>query len=443
MKLNVPDVNVPRVVIVGGGFAGINLAQALKKQAVQVVLIDRHNYHTFTMLLYQVATGGLEPDSIAFPLRKMFKRQRNLIYRMADVLQVNADKHLLYTSIGEVHYDYLVIATGSQTNFFGMKGLEANAFGMKSIPESLDLRSAVLQNFEKALLTSDLQEREALMNFVIAGGGPTGVETAGALAELKKHILPVDYPELDLRRMQIHLIEAGDKLLNGMRNESSANALESLERMGVNVWLNARVESYDGLTVKLAGGKTLLARMLVWSAGVKGAPIRGLEESLGPGNRFMVDQFNRVKDRQDVFAIGDVALMTADPGYPKGHPMMAAPGIQQARLLARNLLALIKGKNLSPFRYTDKGQMATIGRNKAVAEIKGWRFKGFAAWFLWMGYHLYALAGFRNRLVTFINWFWNYVTYDRGNRLIIRPFKRKQFKKVKPETRPGEKVSMN
>jgi NADH:ubiquinone reductase (H+-translocating) len=445
MKINVPEVNLPRIVVIGGGFAGINLVQAFRKQAVQVVLIDKQNYHTFTMLLYQVATGGLEPDSIAFPLRKLFKRQQNLIYRMADVLQVNADKHVIYTSIGEISYDYLVVATGSRTNFFGMKEVEEHAFGMKTIPESLDMRSAVLQNFEKALLTTDLEEREALMNFVVVGGGPTGVETAGALAELKKHILPVDYPELDLRRMQIHLIEAGDKLLNGMRPESSENAFQSLSQMGVNIWLNTKVENYDGLVVKIAGDKNLHARMMVWSAGVKGAPLRGLESAIGPGNRIQVDAFSRVKEMQDVFAIGDVALMSGDPGYPQGHPMMAAPGIMQGRLLAKNIIAMGKGRALQPFRYKDKGQMATIGRNKAVAEIGGWRFKGFFAWFLWMGYHLYALAGFRNRLVTFTNWFWSYITYDKGNRLIIRPFKPRQFRSPRPPASDAknQKVSMN
>jgi NADH dehydrogenase len=422
MKVNIPDLNVPRIVIIGGGFGGINLAMALKHAPVQVVMFDKHNYHTFQPLLYQVATGGLEPDSIAFPLRKMFKRQQNFYFRMAEVKQVDPKAHTISTSIGEISYDYLVLATGSKTNFFGQKDVEQLSHGMKNIPEALDLRSLILQNFEKAVLTADLDERNALMNFVVVGAGPTGVETAGALAELKRHILPKDYPELDLRRMQIHLVEAGDRLLASMRSASSDNAQKALEEMGVNIWLKTKVTGFDGQHVNFEGGKQLEATTLIWSAGVMGNVPEGLSEAIGRGNRIEVDQFNRVKGLHKVFAIGDVALMRTEE-FPAGHPGVAQVAIQQGKLVARNIMSLIYQRELQAFKYWDKGSMATIGRNKAVAEVKRMNMKGLLAWLMWMAVHLFFLAGFRNRLVVFINWFWSYMTYDKGTRLIIRPFK--------------------
>lgn len=424
MKVNVPELNLPRVVIIGGGFAGINLAQSLRHAPVQVVMFDKHNYHTFQPLLYQVATGGLEPDSIAFPLRKMFKRQQNFTFRMAEVSGVDAEGKRVFTSIGEIRYDYLVVATGSRTNFFGLQGLQEMSHGMKNIPEALDLRSVILQNFEQAVLTANLDERNALMNFVVVGAGPTGVETSGALAELKQHILPKDYPELDLRRMQIHLVEAGDRVLPGMSVESSENAKKALEKMGVHLWLDAKVETYDGEQVHLAGGRLLDARTVIWSAGVVGNAVNGLEDAVGRGGRIEVDQYNRVKGQAYVFAIGDVALMRTED-YPAGHPGVAQVAMQQGQNLARNIKSLIFQREMRPFRYKDKGTMATIGRNKAVGDIQRLKLKGSPAWVLWLGIHLFSLAGFRNKLVVFINWFWSYVTYDKGTRLIIRPYKRK------------------
>lgn len=424
MKVNVPENNQPRVVIIGGGFGGITLAAALKRAPVQVVMFDKHNYHTFQPLLYQVATGGLEPDSIAFPIRKLFKRHRNFYFRMAEVERVDAAAHTVHTSIGDIRYDYLVIATGSRTNFFGMEGLEQRAHSMKNIPEALDLRSLILQNFESAVLTSDLEERNALMNFVVVGAGPTGVETAGALAELKKHILPKDYPELDLRRMQIHLIEAGENVLPGMSDESSGNAMKALERLGVNVWLETRVQEYDGETVFTNVDKALPARTVIWSAGVIGNTLPGLESALASGSRLQVNGINAVAGMDDVFAIGDVALMKTE-AYPFGHPMVAPVAIQHAETLAANLKRSLKGKEWKPFSYRDKGSMATIGRNKAVVDKGKMRFRGRLAWMMWMAVHLFSLAGFRNRLVVFTNWFWSYLTYDKGTRLIIRPYKRK------------------
>lgn len=431
MKVNVPELNLPRVIIIGGGFGGINLAESLKNAPVQVVMFDKHNYHTFQPLLYQVATGGLEPDSIAFPLRKMFKRRPNFFFRMAEVLKVNPENKTVETSIGEINYDFLVVATGSKTNFFGNEGVARNARGMKNIPEALDLRSQILQNFERAVLTTDIDERVALMNFVVVGAGPTGVETAGALAELKRHILPKDYPELDLRQMQIHLIEAGEKLLPGMSEVSSENARKALTKMGVHLWLNTRVEDYNGAEVKTNGPTSLLARTVIWSAGVVGNTIAGLEENLGRGRRMEVDQFNRLRGIPGVYAIGDIASMSTE-AFPEGHPGVAQVAIQQGKNLAKNIKNTLFGKSLVPFKYFDKGSMATIGRNRAVAETGKFRFKGLLAWLMWMVVHLLYLAGFRNKLVVFINWFWSYLTYDKGNRLIIRPFKRGKIQAAIP-----------
>jgi len=437
MKVNVPDLNQPRVVIIGGGFGGITLAKALKNTAVQVVMFDKNNYHTFQPLLYQVATGGLEPDSIAFPIRKMFKNQSNFFFRMAEVRSVNAEKKMISTSVGEIRYDFLVVATGSRTNFFGIDAMEKMGKGMKNIPEALDLRHIILNNFEKAVLTTDLKERSALMNFVVVGAGPTGVETAGALAELKTHILPKDFPELDLRQMQIHLVEASDQVLPGMSAESTKNAKKALTKLGVNIWLNTRVQDYNGLNVSMSMPGEIQTRTLIWSAGVIGNMLPGLEGAAGHGGRIKVDQFNRVRKHDREFAIGDVALMSTE-AYPDGHPMVAQPAIQQGELLARNIKNIIFGRSMQPFKYRDKGSMATIGRNKAVVDMKKTRMKGVIAWLTWMVVHLFYLAGFRNKLVVFINWFWSYMTYDKGTRLIMR----KVVDKTTEELREAEKEAL-
>ena len=426
MKVDVPDINIPRVVLVGGGFGGISVIKKLKDQEVQVVLIDKNNYHTFQPLLYQVATAGLEPDSIAYPLRKIFKRFNNFYFRMAEATEIVSAESLLKTSIGEIHYDYLVIATGSKTNYFGLENVEEMGMPMKSITEALDLRSLILQSFEESLLTSDLKKRESLMNFVVVGGGPTGVETAGALGELKKHILPKDYPELDIRRMQIHLIEAAPRLLPAMTEISSKKAEEFLKELSVNVWLETQVIDYDGVYVNTNNtDKTITASTLIWSAGVVGAGINGIEaNSVTNDKRLVVDDFNKVKGYDNIFAIGDLANMESDE-YPYGHPMLAPVAMQQGNLLARNILNLIKQKNLIKFKYNDQGSMATIGRNRAVVELPSIKFQGFFAWYVWMFVHLLSLVGFRNKSVVLINWIWNYFKYDKGIRLIIRPFERK------------------
>ncbi|WP_203258253.1 NAD(P)/FAD-dependent oxidoreductase [Hyunsoonleella ulvae] len=422
--MNIPRTSFPRVVIIGGGFAGVALAKKLSKQEVQVVLLDKHNYHTFQPLLYQVSTGGLEPDSIAYPIRKILKDFPNFFFRLAAVEEINTKDNKVKTNIGDLKFDYLVVASGSKTNFFGNSEIEKHSMAMKTIPQSLNLRSLILENFEDALLTSDLNERNALMNFVIVGGGPTGVELAGALAEIKKGILPKDYPDLDTRLAQIHIIQAGDCILKGMSAKASQKAEDFLEKLGVNIWKNVRVTGYDGKTVSTDTDLTFETATVVWAAGVKGATIKGLdaEDYVTRGNRITVNEYNQVQGFNHIFAIGDIACMTSDE-HPYGLPMMAQPAIQQGEQLGDNLLKLIENKPLKPFTYKDKGAMATIGRNKAVVDLKNWKFQGVFAWYVWMFVHLFFLIGFRNRMVVFVNWVYNYVRFDREARLIIRPFK--------------------
>ena len=424
--MNIPKSSFPRVVIIGGGFAGIALAKKLSKKELQVVLLDKHNYHNFQPLLYQVSTGGLEPDSIAYPIRKILKDFPNFYFRLADVSEVNTEKNKVISNIGELKFDYLVIASGSKTNFFGNESIEANSMEMKTIPQSLNLRSLILENFEDALLTSNLHERNALMNFVIVGAGPTGVELAGALAEIKKGILPKDYPDLDTRTVQINLVQSGDRILKEMSEKASKKAEDFLEKLGVQIWKNVRVTGYDGNVVTTNSDLTFESETVIWAAGVKGAAIKGIdaETLITRSNRIEVNQFNQVKGYNNIFAIGDVAQMTTDK-TPHGHPMMAQPAIQQGKQLGENLLRLIENKPLKPFKYKDKGSMATVGRNKAVVDLPKFKFQGVFAWFVWMFVHLFFLIGFRNRVVVFINWVYNYVRFDREARLIIRPYKKK------------------
>ena len=425
LNMNIPRTSYPRIVIIGGGFAGIALAKKLAKQEVQVVLLDKNNYHNFQPLLYQVSTGGLEPDSIAYPIRKILKDFPNFYFRLANVEEIDTHKNKVITNIGKLKFDYLVVASGSKTNYFGNEQIERHSMAMKTIPQSLNLRSLILENFEEALLTSDLNERNALMNFVIVGGGPTGVELAGALAEIKKGILPKDYPDLDTRMAQINIIQAGDKILDGMSPQASAKAEDFLENLGVNIWKNVRVTNYDGKLVTTNTDLTFETATLVWAAGVMGATIKGLDgaEIITRGNRILVNEFNQVKGFENIFAVGDIAQMVTQD-FPQGLPMMAQPAIQEGVQLGDNLLRLIADKPMKSFTYKDKGSMATIGRNKAVVDLKNIRFQGVFAWFVWMFVHLFFLIGFRNRMVVFINWVYNYVRFDREARLIIRPFKK-------------------
>jgi NADH dehydrogenase len=423
MKINIPEVKQPRVVIIGCGFGGLELAKRLAHVPVQVVLIDRNNYHTFQPLLYQVSTSGLEADSIAYPIRKIFKAQKNFHYRWGEVRKIYPKEKYIETNIGNCNYDYLVIATGTTTNFFNIEGLEEKSMPMKSVVEALNLRSLILQNFEKALLVTDTNERDALMNFVIVGGGPTGVELAGAICELKKHVLPNDYPELDFRRMRIILIESGDALLASMCETNRRKAISYLQELGAEVWLSTKVTKYDGLNVTLASGKPLQTCNLMWAAGVKGIVMEGLDPAIiTSAKRFLTDEVNRIKGYKDIFAIGDVACMVNDK-FPKGHPQVAPVAIQQGHLLADNLVGIINKGPTTPFEYNDKGSMATVGRNRALVQIGKINFGGFFGWATWLLVHLMSIVGFRNRVVTLFNWIWNYVSYDRNIRLIIRPYK--------------------
>lgn len=422
--LNIPEVNIKRVVIIGGGFAGLNIAKNLSGQDFQIVMIDKHNYHTFQPLLYQVATAGLEPDSIAHAIRQIFSKKENFYFRIADVKKIDPNEKIIFTPIGNIFYDYLIIATGSETNYYGNENIMKYSMPMKTIPEALDLRSLILQNLEAALLTNDLDERQRLMNFVIVGGGPTGVELAGAFGELKKHVLPNDYPDLDIRRMNVHLIQAADKLLPTMSQNASDKAAKYLKDLDVQVWFDTLVKDYDGKIVT-TNDRSFETTTMIWTAGVKGSLIPGIEgEDVIVGGRYSVDKFNKIKKYDDIYAVGDVAVMMT-PENPKGDPMVAQVAIQQGKLLAKNLTRQLKNKPLKPFKYNDKGSMATIGRDKAVVDLPNWKFSGWFAWIVWMFVHLVSLIGFRNKVIALMNWVVQYFTYNKSVRLIIRPYKRK------------------
>jgi len=424
--MNIPRSSFPRIVIIGGGFAGISLAKKLRNKKVQVVLLDKHNYHNFQPLMYQVATGGLEPDSIAYPIRKIVQEYKDFYFRLAEVREIDAENNTIYADIGELKFDYLVIATGSKTNYFGNKEIERNSMAMKTIPQSLNIRSLILENFEQALLTNDIDERHSLMNFVLVGGGPTGVELAGALAEMKKAILPKDYPDLDVRKMEINLIQSGDRILNTMSENASEKAEKFLLDLGVSVWKNVRVTGYDGKTVTTNSDLSFDSATVIWTAGVQGALPHGLKADSFIKNvdRIKVNQYNQIEGYDNLFAIGDIAVMTSEE-YPQGHPMMAQPAMQQGRLLAENVIRLLDKKELKPFVYKDKGSMATIGRNKAVVDLPKFKFSGVFAWFVWMFVHLFSLIGFKNKAVVFLNWVYNYIRFDREARLIMRPYKKR------------------
>lgn len=417
--------NIPKIVIVGAGFGGIELAKAFRNKPVDVLLIDENNYHNFQPLMYQVATGGLEPGSIAYPVRRIFRKYNNVAFRMAEVQEVDTLHSQLLTSIGNIAFDFLVIATGSQNNFFNFEPVKDKLLTLKSIPDALDIRSFILQNLEKVLTDREDESFEEIINVAIVGGGPAGLELAGALAEMKKYVLPKDFPELDLSKMNINLYEAGPELLETMSEEASLKSLKYIQEMGVNVFLNTKVSDYDGETVTLGDGTTFLTDTVIWSAGVKGSPLKGLPNSaMVGGNRISIDVYHQVQDTQNIFAVGDVASHITK-NEPKGLPMLASVAQQQGRHLAKNLLRSISKKPMKPFKYNDKGTMATIGRNKAVVDLPHFKFQGAFAWFVWMFFHIFSLVGFRNKMVTFFDWFANYVSYDRPLGLIIRPFKRK------------------
>lgn len=421
MPLNIPQTNQKKVIIIGAGFGGLQLAQKLAgDDDFQVILIDKNNYHQFQPLFYQVATAGLEPSAIAFPLRLAFHNDANVHVRVAQVTKIVAEQNIIVTDLGEVSYDYLVLAIGADTNFFGNKNIEERALPMKSVGEALGLRNRLLESFEKALVSDNQDDRVGLMNVVVVGGGPTGVEVSGTLAEMRRHVLPKDYPELDFDLMQINIIESGGELLGPMSENAQRKSKDYLEKLGVNVRLNCRVTDFDGKYVYLNDGTTIRTNNLVWAAGVKANGVDGINPAvLARGGRMKVNRFNQVEGYENIFAVGDVAFMIEEK-YPMGHPQVAQPAIQQGKLLAKNLKSLLRGNPLKEFVYKDLGSMATVGRNLAVVDLPFWHFQGFFAWLTWMFVHLIAIVGVKNRVLIFVNWLWNYVTYDQSLRLIIR-----------------------
>ena len=424
-EICLPDSKFPRVVIIGGGFAGLVLVEKLKNKEVQVVLFDKNNFHQFQPLLYQVATSALEPDSIVFPFRKQFNGYKNVVFRLAEVEEIQPASNIIITNKGRVYYDYLVLATGTTTNFFGMNTVAENSLGMKDIRDSLNIRHMMLQNLEQAAITCDDNERDALTNFVIVGGGPAGVEMAGALAEFRKYILPKDYPEYPSSIMHIYLIEAIDELLSTMSDKASSKTLKYLENLNVKVLLNESVKDYDGSKVITNCDKTILTKNLIWTAGVKGQFPKGIDEKhVVNGNRIKTGSYLMVEGYENIFAIGDIAAIITNE-WPKGHPQVAQTAIQQGKWLGNSLLKIIKNEAPEPFEYKDKGSLATVGKRKAVADVGKFKFAGYFAWLLWSIVHLLSISGFRNRLMVGFNWAISYFTYEKSNRLIIRNFKPK------------------
>jgi len=422
LSLNVPDTKKPRVVIIGGGFGAVNLAKQLPGEDFQVVMLSKQNYHGFWPLLYQVATAGLEPESIAEPIRKLFDNHGDFYFRFVRVTGINPVTKTVSSLIGDLHYDYLVIATGTRTNFFGNEEIKQNSLGLKQLSDAVNLRSQLLQTFEQANLTRDPIKRQSLLNIVIAGAGPTGVELSGSLAEMRKYVLPKDYPGLDVSKMNIYLVDGLDRVLPPFDPESSQNAHRYLEDMGVIVKLNKLVSSYDGERVKFKDGEEIPAQTLIWAAGVTGATIDGLPAESVERGRYLVNPYNQVHGFEDVFAIGDVALMKTDK-WPKGHPQVAQPAIQQGQHLAKNLKRRLRNEKWEPFSYFDKGSLAIVGRSRAVADLPGnYHLSGFIAWMAWLFVHIYYLIGFRSKLIVLANWAYRLFTFQRGTRIIIQPY---------------------
>ncbi len=418
-RTRIEDLNKPRIIVIGGGFGGMELIKNLKGSNAQVVLFDKYNHHTFQPLLYQVATSALQTSSIVYPFRKKFHHYEDFYFRLAEVTRVIPEENRIETSIGSVKYDYLVLATGSASNYFGQPTFEKHTLPLKTIEDAIALRNRLIRHFELALPEEDPIKMNSYIDYVIVGGGPTGVEVAGALAELKKHVFPYDYKEMDMKEMDIHLVEASPRLLNGMSPRSSEKALRYLHKLGVKVHLNCRIRSYDGFTAKFDVIDDIITRSVIWAAGVKGLGIQGLDVKKNtPDGRLMVNHFNLIEGYGNIFAIGDVASQVSEK-YPRGYPMMAPPAIAQGKLLAKNLKRIMKGKPTLPFTYRHKGSMATIGRNLAVAEIGALRLHGSLGWFVWIFVHLMSLVSFRNRLAVFFTWMLSYFSYDKSNRFII------------------------
>lgn len=425
MLLSRSERSFPRVIIIGGGFGGVEVAKNLKDKEVEVLLIDRNNFHTFQPLMYQVATGTLAADSISFPLRKMFKNQHNFKFRMAEVLSIDSVKKEVHTSVGTYDYDYLVIASGATSNFFGNKEVEKNSLPMKSIKEALNIRSYVLQNLEKAVLLKNASERAPYLTFVVVGGGPTGVELSGAIAEIQLHVLKKDYPELSVNEMKVYLVEGTGKVLGALSEKSQRDAEKYLKELGVNVLLNTQVTGYDGDIITFNNGESIKTKTVIWGAGVRGQFPEGIDASLiERGNRIRTNGQCQIESMDGVYAIGDVAAMITED-TPRGLPGVAPVAQQQGAYVAKHISSIIENKpNTENFKYFDKGSMATIGRSRAVVDIGKFHMSGFLAWLTWMFVHLVSIFGFRNKLVTFVNWSIKFLTKNSGVRLIVDKYER-------------------
>ena len=421
MKANIEHTDKKRIVIVGGGLGGLELAFKLVDSDYQVVLVDKNNYHQFPPLIYQVASGGLEPSSISFPFRRLFQGKKDFFFRMAKVESVNTDKKTIKTTVGEIDYDYLVLAFGAKTNFFGNKDIEATTLPMKSVSEAMRLRNTILRNLELALTEEDPARKQALMNIVVVGGGASGVEIAGAVAEMKKNIIARDYPDLDSSQMHIYLVNAVDRLLSAMDPVSSKRAERDLKELHVHIRQPQFATEYKDGILKTSAGLEIPTQTVIWVSGICANTVEGFPaESIGHAGRFLTDRFCRVKGVKDVYAIGDVSLVEGDEEYPLGHPQLAQVAMQQAKTVAKNFKAMSEGKELKPFKYKNLGVMATIGRNHAVAEISGKKFGGFPAWALWLVVHLRSILGVKNKTFILLNWVWNYINYKQSLRLILK-----------------------
>ena len=418
---NLPENSYKKIVVVGGGFAGLQLAKKLRRKEYQVLLLDKNNYHQFQPLFYQVATAGLEASAISFPLRKIFHNTPNVTFRMAEALKVDQEQKRLFTSVGYADYDYLVLALGAETNYFGLKSVMDNSIPMKSVSAALYIRNRIISNYERAINISDVTIRKPMMNVVIVGGGATGVELAGAMAGLRNNVLPKDYPQLNFKNMKVVLAEAGPALLAGMSAEASQKALDYLRSLGVEVLLNAAVQDYDGCTIQIKGYEPIQTQTLLWAAGVKPIHIQGIkEDQIAQNGRLIVNDYNQLLGTQDLYVVGDLCLQVSEE-YPRGHPQVAQVAIQQASNVGSNFINMLKDNPIKPFRYKNLGSMATVGRKLAVVDLPFIKFQGFFAWIVWLFVHLMAILGVKNKILVFMNWAWNYFTFDPSLRLLIRP----------------------
>lgn len=416
-----------KVIVVGGGFAGLNLIKELYgSKHYEVTLIDKHNYNYFTPLLYQVSSAFIDASNISYPFRRMFHNKSNVQFYLGSLVKVNPEQHTVETEYGALSYDYLILSMGTETNFFGMENIKRYAMPMKTIEDALDLRNHMLLQIEKAVRTPQLMDKVKYANIVIAGGGPTGVEIAGMLAEMSREVVPKDYPTaktfMEAQVSKLYLVDGGTTLLSPMSKKAQDEAYKVLSKLGVEIILNTRVKDYDGVHVSLSNGKIIEATTLIWASGVIARSVEGLpKEVIGRGNRVLVDEYNRVKGSQDIFCIGDQCLQTTDKNYPEGHPQLAQVAIQQGKLLAKNLQRLAEGKALQPFAYNNKGSMAIISKYDAVADLPKVSFTGFFAWLIWLFIHIIPLVSFKNKLRLMFNWLWSFITNDPTLRLIIRP----------------------